>query len=111
MPQCVRVHIRREALRNCNLLNDPAYTAGGQASPAMVDEQCRCILARFGESRLPRRKISRQRGLHRIPEWNVALLLALTADQNGFCAQPDVVTIDARKFGVSNAASVEQLQH
>ena len=44
--QGVRMHIGREALCHCDLLDDASHAARGQTTTALIDEQCRAVLAR-----------------------------------------------------------------
>src|SRR5207249_6403573 len=65
----------------------------------------------FRKNRLPRWKIRSESGFHCVAERNVALLLALATNQDGFRAQTNVTEVDSDQFRIANAASVEQFQH
>ena len=76
----------------------------------LMSSAVECLLA-FRENFLPRGKIGGQSALHRIAERNIAFFLPLAANQNGFCAEANVVEVDAGEFRIADAASVEQFEH
>src|SRR5208283_5816393 len=100
-----------KAFGNGNFLDDAADAARGQPPTAPVDEQSRRLFAVRLENFLAQGEIRREGRFHGVAKGNIAFLFPFAADEDGLGAQSNVVEIDARKFGVADAASVEQFQH
>ncbi len=68
------------------------------------------LRARRGKPRGAFRQDTRGGPLRRLAQRDVALLLALSADQNRFVGPVDVFEVEAGEFGVADAAAIEQLK-
>src|SRR5579872_5665223 len=110
MAQSMRVHVRRQALRDRDPLDNAAHAARREPPPATVDQQSDRLLAGLLEDSLPLRQILCESSLDRIAKRNVTFFLALAANKNCFSAHPDVVGIDAGQLGIADSTPVEQFQ-
>src|SRR5271165_5696684 len=91
--QSMRMNIRRKSLSDRNLLDNSSYAASREPAAASVDQQRGSILLKLTQRLLAGGNISGERHPDCIPKGNIALFLSLTADENRFCAQPNIVEI------------------